>query len=152
MYKIYKIQSLVDSSCYIGSTKQSLCQRKAEHVYTHKNRTKRGGGYTSSHIIEKGAWEMILLEETNDRYTREKYYINNTSGCVNKLMNDSFKFEIDRLTNNLSELNINDTSSTVRQEVVDNPVSETMDEEAQLQADKTSTRDENILSLQIDST
>jgi hypothetical protein len=89
--KIYKLVSFQTDKIYIGSTCESLAQRKAKHIAKYK-RYLRGIGYkqTSFHIIQFDDAEAILLEnypcDTKEQlHSRERYYIENNV-CVNKFI------------------------------------------------------------------
>ena len=71
---IYKIFN--ENQQYIGSTK-NYNSRKSDH--------KCRKDCSSNIIIEKGNWDMKILEECNqeNRYQREQYYIDNLENVVN---------------------------------------------------------------------
>ena len=73
MYKIYKIVDNTNGNVYIGQTTQTLKQRLARH--------RCDKTCTSRDIIKNGDYEIILIEETDDK-TRERYWILNTE-CIN---------------------------------------------------------------------
>ena len=75
MYKIYKIADNTTDDVYIGITKNRLCQRVASHKYNRRT--------TATQILDRGDYEIELIEETDDK-TRERYWIENTENTVNK--------------------------------------------------------------------
>ena len=77
MFKIYKIVDNTNGDVYIGRTKQKLKRRLANH--RSPNNT-----CISREIIENGDYEIMLIEETDDK-TRERYYIENTE-CINRVI------------------------------------------------------------------
>jgi hypothetical protein len=84
--KIYRIVCNETGEQYIGSTTLSLSQRLANHVYS----IKRNNPCKSSSIIERGNYEMVLIEdcpcETKEQlHRRERHYIE-TMVCVNKII------------------------------------------------------------------
>ena len=75
--KIYKITG--NGLTYYGSTTRRLIDRKAQHKLLK---------YSSKEIIEKGEWEMVLVENFNcenkeQLFKRERWWIENNE-CVNK--------------------------------------------------------------------
>ncbi len=87
--KIYRIVSNVCDLVYYGSTCETLSRRLAQHRchYT-KYLEGVGGDMTSFEIIEKGNYEIVLVENypCNSReelHRRERFYIENNE-CVNK--------------------------------------------------------------------
>ncbi len=64
--KIYKIVCNTTNECYIGSTTQTLCKRLATHVQDYKKYLKSNHGFVTSYpILERGNYNIILLEEVN---------------------------------------------------------------------------------------
>lgn len=86
--KIYAIKSKDSNQVYIGSTsKQYLSQRWATHIYDYRQYQLGHHKYVSSFQILKSPTAYIELLEVckkEDRYGRERYWIENTSNCVNK--------------------------------------------------------------------
>lgn len=85
MATIYSITSDKGNKVYIGSTKISLARRKA----THRHDSKREVYCSSRIIIDEYGWEnciFTVLEECllEQRYERERWYIENTEHTVNK--------------------------------------------------------------------
>tara|TARA_E500000318_G_scaffold110366_2_gene125622 strand:- start:641 stop:1042 length:402 start_codon:yes stop_codon:yes gene_type:complete len=81
--KIYKIVDNTNGNCYIGSTKQSICNRVARHKSYMKNENE----YCSSCIVLKNNdyfYEQIDTCEHDKRKETEKYYINYTPNCINQ--------------------------------------------------------------------
>jgi len=63
--KIYKIVCNITNECYIGSTTQpTLAKRLSGHVgkYKHWKITGKGGNVTSYDIIERGNYQILLIE------------------------------------------------------------------------------------------
>ena len=84
MIKIYKIIDNTNGNIYIGKTSQKyLSDRLSSHVWDYKTQNKRG--CVSRDIIKNGDYKIELIEETLDK-SREKYWIENTSNCINKLI------------------------------------------------------------------
>ena len=86
MATIYSITSDKGNKVYIGSTTASLNDRKRQHKYDSKrNDCIRG----SKILIEEYGWEnciFAILEECTleQRYERERWYIENIPNTVNK--------------------------------------------------------------------
>jgi len=81
MYKIYKIVDNTNNNVYIGLTTETLKKR----MYKHKYEFKIQRNVCSSKIILKNNdWYFELIEETDDK-EREKYWIQNTNNCINKI-------------------------------------------------------------------
>ena len=81
--KIYAIRNHTSTDTYIGSTtKQYLSQRLAQHRYD----LRQEGTITSIQVIQCPTAYIELLEECNknNRYERERWWIENTATCVNK--------------------------------------------------------------------
>jgi len=80
IYKIYN-----DDECYIGKTIiKYVYNRISKHKYLFKHNEK----YQTSakRIFEKGDWDWCILETNIDfdkLNEREKYYIENTTNCIN---------------------------------------------------------------------
>ena len=90
--KIYEISCLDNDSVYIGSTtKQYLSDRLSDHVQQYKRMKfqNKGTNVTSSVLIETETYSIKLLEkfpckDKVELHTREKYWIQQNSNCVNK--------------------------------------------------------------------
>ena len=90
----YKIKSLDDNKCYVGST-NNLRLRMNKHKQDYKNylkdNTVKVKVCTSIEIL-KNNYEIIILEEIEyetledlkNRYIKERYYIENSENVVNK--------------------------------------------------------------------
>jgi len=82
-YIIYKITNLDDGKCYIGSTTKTLEQRVRKHILGSI------GNYNSCSCKDFN-WDNIETEELeksvdlDNRYKRERYFIQNTDNVVNK--------------------------------------------------------------------
>jgi len=83
--KIYRIVDNTNGNVYIGSTTMKLKHRIGCHISNNKNPK----SYTcSSDIIIKNNdyfYEIIEECDLSIRYEREKYYINHTENCINKI-------------------------------------------------------------------
>lgn len=85
---VYRIVS--DSCCYIGSTQKPLNYRVNIHKATYKNYLQKNGQYrTQFKVMECPEHKFELLEEVTyndvrELRDRERYYIENTPGVVNK--------------------------------------------------------------------
>jgi hypothetical protein len=91
--KIYRIVCNITGETYIGSTTQpKLSMRKAQHVNKFKRWQNKIDGFNSSfHIIQRGNYDMVLIEnypcESKEQlHTRERYWIENTNNCINKII------------------------------------------------------------------
>lgn len=65
---IYKIVTPESEQCYIGSTKNRLCLRKALHMYQFRQHLKNGdqtGKTTAFQLLKMGNCEFIPIEEGN---------------------------------------------------------------------------------------
>jgi len=84
MYKIYKIVDNTNNNVYIGlTTKTYLSSRIAIHRYGFK----KNSSCSSKIILKNNDWYSELIEETDDK-EREKYWIQNTPNCINKMKYD----------------------------------------------------------------
>jgi hypothetical protein len=89
--KIYKLISNLSDKMYIGSTCQSLPRRKAKHKNDYKRYLEGKANYmTSYELIKLGNIDIILLESFScsnkeELYKKERYYIENTENCINKV-------------------------------------------------------------------
>jgi hypothetical protein len=90
--KIYKIVNTEGTLTYIGSTCQSLAQRKAKHHESYKYWKNGITNYVTAFKLfdddEEGC-QIVLLEafpcnNRNELEKRERYYIENNN-CVNKI-------------------------------------------------------------------
>ena len=90
--KIYMIRDRTNNNCYIGSTFNKLCLRKAIHKYHYKLYTQNRFHYLSSFdIIKNNDYEFVLLESypcdtKQQMHEREKFYISNHMNCINRYM------------------------------------------------------------------
>ena len=88
--KIYKLSAISPDGnelIYVGSTRQRICQRLAEHRYNNK---KKRTNTTANLVISCKNWKLEILESylnvsKRDLLTQEKYYIK-LFKCVNKIM------------------------------------------------------------------
>ncbi len=92
--KIYKIVSTKTKNVYIGSTTNKyLCNRFGQHAFEYRKWTNGDKKYryvTSFDILKFDDAEIILVEkfpcESKDELTaRERYWIDNTPNCINKI-------------------------------------------------------------------
>lgn len=87
--KIYKLVSNVTNKIYIGSTTQTLDQRKQGHEKDYRHYINTGQNYVSSfNIIEDGNYDIVLLENypcdnESQLFKREGHWQKNME-CVNK--------------------------------------------------------------------
>jgi hypothetical protein len=82
--KIYQIKCNITNEVYIGSTFRTIEQRISEH----KNLTNK---CVSKQIIDRGDYKYEIIFESyfpNKTELRklERYYIDNTNNCINKLL------------------------------------------------------------------
>ena len=86
--KLYRlISENLPNTCYIGSTTQTLAQRKSKHVSDSKPHTKTRY-CTSKIIIDAGAYEIFLIEDypcdrKEQLKARERFHVE-VNECVNK--------------------------------------------------------------------
>ena len=89
-YKIYRISSPLLNNCYIGSTKNALCLRKAIHNHHHKLYNEGKFNYVSSFKVLDGKdaeWEIVEDNiNKEDLKDRESHWINYYDNCVNKYL------------------------------------------------------------------
>ena len=87
--RIYALRSKTSDKTYIGSTTNKLNNRFNHHTghYKEYQQGKRTNN-TSFEIMKLGDAYIELLEECNidNRYERERYWINNTPNCVNVIV------------------------------------------------------------------
>lgn len=89
--KIYKLIDNNTGNIYIGSTTQTLYQRKAEHVSDYKKYLIGKHHYVSSfEIVKNGNFDIVLLEkysceDKSQLHIREGQYVR-LNDCVNKLI------------------------------------------------------------------
>jgi len=87
--KIYKMICNNTGLCYIGSTTQKLCKRKAVHKSSYKRFMNGKGRYITSYkVMENNDYEIVLVQEypcdnKEQLHRMERFYIENTA-CVNK--------------------------------------------------------------------
>ena len=80
--RIYRIVDNTNGNVYIGSTKQSICNR----VSRHRNYMKNEGEYCSSCEVLKNNnyfYEQIDSCHKDNKKELERYYINFTPNCIN---------------------------------------------------------------------
>jgi hypothetical protein len=80
--RIYKIVDNTNGNVYIGSTKQSICNRVARH----RNYMNNEGEYCSSSIVLKNKdyhYGQIDYCHKDERKELEQFYINSTENCIN---------------------------------------------------------------------
>lgn len=91
--KIYKITSDQTDRVYVGSTCDPLCKRIAKHRRFYK--AYLAGTYnrriTSFDILQHGDAVIVLVEDRpcenkEQLFARERYHIENTPNCVNKVI------------------------------------------------------------------
>ena len=80
---IYRIVDNTNGNQYVGSTKTKLSDRMKVHRYYVNNE----GGGSSSIVMKNQNYYVEIIEECDlsIRYERERYFINNTENCINKL-------------------------------------------------------------------
>ena len=92
MIKIYAIRNKTTDKVYIGSTKRKyLSVRLSQHRYYFRN----SGNVTSSQVVCCPTAYIEELEtcEEAQRFERERYWIENTIDCVNKVIPNRKKAE-----------------------------------------------------------
>jgi len=79
MITIYGIRCLTTGEVYVGSTTRFI-ERKHEHKYE--------TDCTSKQIIERKNYEFYEIEQTikEERYIKERYWIEHTANCINKMI------------------------------------------------------------------
>lgn len=86
--KIYKIHSTKGDKVYIGSTKkQYLCSRKADHLDKYRNEKGRHcASYDlfDEYKVENCNWTLLEECPLDQRFIRERWWIENTPHVVNK--------------------------------------------------------------------
>jgi len=82
---IYKIIDNTNDNCYIGKTK-NINHRMRQHRYSHRHQKQC---CSSEKILKNEDWYYEIIEMTNNPIEREKYWINNSKNCINKL---TYKF------------------------------------------------------------
>ena len=82
---IYKIIDNTNDNCYIGKTK-NINHRMRQHRYSHRHQKQC---CSSEQILKNEDWYYEIIEMTNNPIEREKYWINNSKNCINKL---TYKF------------------------------------------------------------
>ncbi len=78
---IYKIIDNTNDNCYIGKTK-NINHRMRQHRYSHRHQKQC---CSSEQILKNEDWYYEIIEITNNPIEREKYWINNSKNCINKL-------------------------------------------------------------------
>ena len=90
--KIYKLVSYQTDKCYIGSTCNPLYKRFFQHKHNCKLYKESKYSYVSSfELIDYDDCEIVLIEnypcnDKNELHKRERYHIENTEHCVNKVI------------------------------------------------------------------
>ena len=82
---IYKIIDNTNDNCYIGKTK-NINHRMRQHRYSHRHQKQC---CSSEQILKNEDWYYEIIEMTNNPRERERYWINNSKNCINKL---TYKF------------------------------------------------------------
>ena len=82
---IYAIKSKMTDDVYIGSTTQTIANRKAKHYYEYKNPT---SNISASKILQyEDAYfeiiEQIVFNEKTELTNREGFWIKTTPNCIN---------------------------------------------------------------------
>jgi hypothetical protein len=88
--RIYKIVNDINSEIYIGSTKQILCKRMADHRKS--SRREKCKNYLLYQLAETHGWnrfKIILIEEfecknNEERFRKEQHYIDELKPVLNK--------------------------------------------------------------------
>ena len=106
-YKIYKIKCNTTNNCYIGKTINSLNTRLIQHTCQY-NRSQKGritNNYSSFNVIKNNNYTISLLENTDkiNSAIRERYFVENTPNCVNKLIPNRSAYEF-RQSNKLENI------------------------------------------------
>ena len=106
-YKIYKIICNTTNNCYIGKTINSLNTRLIQHTCQY-NRSQKGlitNNYSSFNVIKNNNFTISLLENCDKMNSgiRERYYVENTQNCVNKLLPNRSAYEF-RQSNRLENI------------------------------------------------
>ena len=78
---IYKIIDNTNDNCYVGKTK-NINHRMRQHRYSHRHQKQC---CSSEQILKNEDWYYEIIEMTNNSTEREKYWINNSKNCINKL-------------------------------------------------------------------
>lgn len=85
---IYKIVDNTNGNCYIGSTRLNLKKRIQNHEAACRRYYKGNQLYSKSYdVLKNNNYTVLQLEEIEDeniRYDRERFYIQNEIGCINK--------------------------------------------------------------------
>jgi hypothetical protein len=100
-YKIYKITCNTTGNCYIGKTINNLYTRLTQHEsqYTRFEKGLIKNNYSSFKVIKNYNYTISLLETTDKEHSsiRERYYVENTPNCINKLIPNRSELEFRRL-------------------------------------------------------
>ena len=86
---IYKITSKFTDEVYVGRTKQSLKTRFSSHKCNFKRHLEgKYGDCQAKHILKFSDAKISLIEVTTkgEQASRERYWIENTPNCVNKVI------------------------------------------------------------------
>lgn len=90
--KIYKIIDNTNNNVYVGSTCKNLSSRLADHRTSYKRYLKGAIRYiTSFDVIKNNDYDIVLIEkcpcdDKDELHKRERFYIENTPNCVNKVI------------------------------------------------------------------
>lgn len=82
---IYKIQA--EDECYIGSTVRGMHCRKLDHLSNFRRGINSCTSFTlfTKYGVDKCIWIELEKVPLAERYLKEREYINNTVGTVNKI-------------------------------------------------------------------
>jgi len=82
---IYKIQA--EEECYIGSTIRGMHCRKLDHLSNFRRGINSCTSFTlfTKYGVDKCNWIELEKVPLAERYLKEREYINNTVGTVNKI-------------------------------------------------------------------
>lgn len=86
--RIYAIRNRTSDSVYVGSTTQTLSNRLSHHKSSHRTWMKgETNGCSSFQLLNDTAYIELLEEcEVGVRRERERWWVENTPNCVNKLI------------------------------------------------------------------
>ena len=87
--RVYAIRNRTSDSVYVGSTRRQLPRRFTEHKSKQKQHLNGTTNHcSSSQILECPTAYIELLEtcEVGARYERERWWVENTPNCINKLI------------------------------------------------------------------
>ena len=86
--RIYAIRNHTSDSVYVGSTERTLQLRFKDHRSSHRKWLKgKTNGCSSFQLLNDTSYIELLEEcEVGVRYERERWWVENTPNCVNKLI------------------------------------------------------------------